>query len=161
MCNDPARPGGRLIRRLAAALRDRRGVSAIEFGAVVPVIALILTATYDLGNLVQMRMKLSEAAYAGGQYAVAFPSNASGISAAITAALPAGWSDVTITGPTTVCTCWTAGGGEAAASCASDPVCPTGQVLQRTITLSLTKPYSPLMMVSLTSISASYVTRVQ
>ncbi len=151
----------RLVRRVAAALRDRRGVSAVEFGVTVPVIVLILTATYDIGNLVQMRMKLSEAAYAGGQYAVAFSDSNSGVLAAVNAALPAGWTDVTMSGPTSVCTCWSAGGGEAAASCASDPVCPTGQVLQRTLTLSLTKPYTPLMMISLTSISASYVARVQ
>jgi Flp pilus assembly protein TadG len=148
------------LRRIASALRDRRGVSAVEFGATVPVLVVIVLGTYDLGNLVQMRMKLSEAAFAGGQYAVAFPSDSTGIATTIRAALPSGWTDVAISGPTTACSCWS-GGAEAASSCASDPVCPTGQVVQRSVTLGLTKPYSPLLVMSLTSISASYVARIQ
>jgi Flp pilus assembly protein TadG len=158
LSGDPAGPG-RLFRRVAAALRDRRGVSAIEFGVIVPVIVVIVLGTYDIGNLVRVRMKLAEAAFAGGQYAVAFPMDTDGIARTVKAALPAGWTGVRITGPTTACACWS-GGAEGAALCTDEPVCPTGQV-QRTVTLGLTMPYSPLLVMSLTSISASYAARIQ
>lgn len=146
---------------LRGALADRRGVSAIEFGVVVPIIGIIILGTYDLGNLVQQRMKLADAVRAGGQYAMSYPTSTSGIRAAVTAALPAGWTGVTVGSPTTTCACWSAGGGETAASCAADPVCPAGQVTERFVTLTASRTYTPLLLVSFTSVSANYVARVQ
>ena len=142
-------------------LADRRGVSAIEFGVTVPIIVMIILGTYDLGNLVQQRMKLSDAVRAGGQYAMSYPTSTSGIQGAITAALPTGWSGVTVGSPTMSCACWSAGGGETTASCAADPVCSAGEVTERFVTLTASRVYTPLLLVSFTSVSASYVARVQ
>jgi Flp pilus assembly protein TadG len=147
------------LRRLLAC---RRGISAIEFGMVLPVIVVIILGTYDVANLVQTTAKLNDALHAGGQYAVSFPGDTTGMQTVIQDALPTGWADVTIAAPVMNCACAAGGGGEAAASCDATPICPLGETTERYITLSATQPYSALLLYSLIpSISASYVARVQ
>lgn len=151
----------RAVARLAAAWRDRRGISAIEFGVTVPAIVVIILGTFDLGNLIQQKMKLDEAVHAGGIYAMSFPINTSDIQGTVTAALPTGWTDVVVGSPTTTCACWSAG-GETAADCTVTPVCTGGAVTERFITVTATKPFTPLLLIGLAnSVSATYVARIQ
>lgn len=127
---------------------------------MAPVFLLMLQGAYDLGNIVQMRTKLAEAAYAGGQYAVAFPTSTAGIAEAIKMVLPDGWDTVTkVDPPQFACSCWN-GGVESPASCDSDPVCPIG-VVERSVTVSLSRSYKMLMSTTDITISASHVARVQ
>jgi Flp pilus assembly protein TadG len=150
----------RLVRPVRAAARDRRGMAAIEFGFVMGAIVVIVLGTYDVGNYVLQQMKLAEAAAVGGQFAVSYPTDTIGATNAINAALPSGWSGVHITGPTLSCACWSASGGQVAASCSATPVCSSGQV-ERFVTITLQRNYSPLLVNTLTSTSASYVAQVQ
>ncbi len=138
----------------------------MEFGLVVPVIVIIVLGTYDLGNLIAIRTKLDDALHAGGTYAMSYPTDYTGMQTAISAAAPAGWASagtLTVNSPAVACSCWAPGGAVSSASCASDPICPIGQVNQRFITLSATQTYEPLLLpkVNFNSVSTSYVARVQ
>lgn len=135
----------------------------MEFGLVVPVIVIIVLGTYDLGNMIAIRGKLDDALHAGGIYAMSYPTSLTGMQTAVTAALPTGWTDVTVSTPVASCSCWATGGTVTAADCTSDPICPIGQVNQRFIALSVTRPFEPLLLPTATfnSVSTTYVVRVQ
>ena len=150
----------RIRHALRAVRASRRAVSAIEFGVVLPVIAAIILGTYDLGNLVQSQLKLSDALHAGGLYAMSYPTAFGGMQTAVTAALPATWTDVTVPLPTARCACWTAG-AEATADCSANPICPSGSINERFVTLTASRPITPLLLVNFTSVNALYVARVQ
>jgi len=138
-------------------LRDRRGVSAMEFGLLAPVLFTALLATFELGNAAQQQIKLQEALRAGGQHAITYPDDGIGIRATVTNALPAGWSNVTVSTPTTSCTCWSSTG---TASCSgSGNACSAGYVVERFMTLSGSATYTGSFVSP--TISASYVLRYQ
>lgn len=143
---------------LSLLARDRRGISALEFGLVGGVLVVLVLSVWDLGSAAQQEIRLQEALRAAAQYASSFPTDTAGISNAVTNALPAGWADVSVATPTNSCACWSSSGGTAASSTCS---CPTGTVLERMITLGVSRPFSPLLIQSITSISASYVVRYQ
>lgn len=155
-----------IIARVRALGSDRRGISAMEFGIVVPAVVIIVTGTYDLGNLITIRSKIDDALHAGGIYAMSYPTDISGMEAAITAAVPSGWTTAgtfTVTTPTVVCSCWATGGAVTTSDCNASPICPTDQVNQRFVTLTATQTYEPLLLpkVSFNSVSSTYVVRVQ
>ena len=146
------------LRRSPARLwQDRRGVSALELALLGPLLALLLLGTVDVGGVMQQGLLLRQAVRAGAVYAVQWPTDTTGMSNAITAALPSGMN-ATVSTPTSSCGCWTSSGGVAAASCTS--TCSSGN-LQTYVTLSVSKSYSPLLLSSLNSISASNVVRTQ
>jgi Flp pilus assembly protein TadG len=155
----------RRISQFAEMLRvvrqDRRGVAAAEFAMIVPVFLIMLLATYDIGNYVLQQMQLQQALRAGGQYALSFPTQYSGMESAITAALPSGLQ-TTVTfpsSPTASCVCWSSGGSTPVACSAS---CASGTTKQSTLTLTAQLPYSPFMFATLgTTISGTYVVRFQ
>jgi len=91
----------RIANRLARCLR---GVSALEFAFVAPVLALLVMGGIDLGNAVQQTLRLEAAARAGAQYAFSRPDDANGITAAIRANLP-GWDNIVIPSPAKICRC--------------------------------------------------------
>ena len=141
-----------------ATVRGRRGIATIEFGMVMAAIVVIVLGTYDTGNYLLQQMKLSEAAEVGGQYAVSYPLDNAGALSAVDAALPTDWiSDVTVTGPSMTCTCESSGIGDAP-TCST--TCPTGAI-ERYVSVTLQRNYSPLLVKSLTSTSATYVARIQ
>lgn len=49
---------------------DRRGVSAVEFALVTPVIALFVVGVFDGGSAIKTSMDVSNAARAGAEYAL-------------------------------------------------------------------------------------------
>lgn len=49
---------------------DESGVAAVEFALVLPIFALLLVATVDLGNLLSTQFRLHNAAAAGANYAL-------------------------------------------------------------------------------------------
>lgn len=147
------------------ALRDKRGISTIEFALILPILLTTMLFTYDLGNLAQQKIWLTESVRAGGAYASIFPTDSTGITNAVTNAL-VGWNDTTVAAPVTSCACWSASGGTTSWSDLSDmtascPACPSGTV-QRFVTLGVSRPFTALFLKSIaTKISASYVIQVQ
>ncbi|MBI0539262.1 pilus assembly protein [Roseomonas sp. KE2513] len=85
-------------------LRSRSGVSALEFGLIAPVLALLVAGGIDVGNAMQQTLRLEAAARAGAQYAFSRPDDSDGISAAVRTNLQ-GWGDINIPSPAKVCRC--------------------------------------------------------
>ena len=137
--------------------RDRRGVSALELALLGPLLALLLLGTVDVGGIVQQGLLLRQAVRAGALYAVQWPTDTTGMTNAITAALPSG-VNATVATPTTSIACWSSGNPVAVAT---NGTCGTGQTQQTYVTLSVSKSYSPLLLSSLNSVSASNVVRTQ
>lgn len=73
---------------IGALARDRRGMSAVEFGLATPVFLAMLTPVIDLGLAFSQQIRLNQAVEAGAEYATANPYNgttwASNVSAAMT-----------------------------------------------------------------------------
>ena len=84
----------RLIRLYRRFIASTRGVVAIEFAAILPVLLLMLLATFDGGNAIAVYMKVRSATYVlasvTNQYSTAMPiqsSNMTGIMSATSAVL--------------------------------------------------------------------------
>jgi Flp pilus assembly protein TadG len=130
-------------------LRSRRGVAALEFALVVPVLILLLLATVDYGRAISQNIRLSNAVRAGAQYALSFPDDVAGINARVTAAL-GGWTDVSVA---TECQC--AGGSASASACTQ--IC-TGI---RVTTVRASRPFSAYHFTNITSVRSNVTLRVQ
>src|SRR6266576_3928369 len=63
----------RIGARIGALARDRRGMSAVEFGLAAPVFLAILTPVIDLGLAFSQQIRLNQAVEAAAQYATANP----------------------------------------------------------------------------------------
>lgn len=74
------------LRPLVQILRNRRGVAAIEFAIIAPVLAGVVVATVELGFMMRAKILAQEAASAGALYASQHAFNAVAITAAVTAA---------------------------------------------------------------------------
>jgi Flp pilus assembly protein TadG len=53
-----------MLRRLLASIKDARGVVALEFALIVPMMVLILIGIYQISQVVRVTMKLSNVAVA-------------------------------------------------------------------------------------------------
>jgi Flp pilus assembly protein TadG len=60
---------------IGALMRDRRGVSAVEFGLAAPVFLAALSPLIDLGLAFSQQIRVNQAAEAGAQYAAVNPYN--------------------------------------------------------------------------------------
>lgn len=149
----------RLLQGIGAPLRrraGRRGASSMEFALIVPVVMFVLTAVSDIGNAIQQSVRLEAAVRAGAQYALAYPNDSAGISTQVQNALP-GWSNVTVSVPAMVCYC--PGLTRTTVDCTTDTTCTTS--LQRYLTITATRPYSPVIITQVTSVSGSVALRLQ
>ena len=145
----------RVLRRYLHLLRaDRRGVSALEFVLVMPLIVLIMLATADLGNAVQQSIRLETAARAGAQYAFTFPRDAAGIRNQVLSTL-SGWTDVTVPNPTLVCRC----PSNTSVTCANEDTCT--QPTERFISIRATRPFSAVVMPNLSIVEGRAEVRVR
>lgn len=70
----------------AKILLDTRGVSAVEFAILAPMLIFMAVATTDLGMGFYRRMQVESAAQAGAQYAMLHSFDATAISTAVTSA---------------------------------------------------------------------------
>jgi pilus assembly protein CpaE len=147
----------------AAAVRafrnDRSGVAAAEFALIASFILTLMLGVYDVGNAIQQRLQLEQAVRAGAQYALSWPDQTSGISAAISAALPAGWTNATVSAGSPVCYCWSSGGGATASPCGN--VCAAGSTKRSYVTLSATNNSAPFLLSAVAGNSVTYVVRFQ
>jgi Flp pilus assembly protein TadG len=88
------------------AVKDTRGVAAVEFGFMIPLFSLMLVSVTDIGLSVYRKMQVGAAAQAGAQYAMVRDFDASAISTAVTSATNA--TAVTANpSPTKFCGCAT------------------------------------------------------
>ncbi len=137
---------------------DRRGISALEFGLIGGLLATLLLGAWDIGNAAQQQIRLHEALRAAAEYARSFPTDTTGITSAVSGALPGGWTDASVAAPVASCACWNASSGSSASSTCT---CPTGETLERFLTLGVSRPFSAMLFRSLTLVSSSYVLRYQ
>jgi Flp pilus assembly protein TadG len=153
------------LRRLQ---RDRRGVSAIEFAVIAPIMATLMLGAYDFGNAAQQQIDLQEAVRAGGAYALNHPTDVSGIQTIVTNSLPNGW---TLTNQGAVaavaCSCLnpTNGATTALAGCTATNLAnctaPNAGIM---VSITATMAYTAidrLFAAAIPNNSATYVTRVQ
>jgi Flp pilus assembly protein TadG len=139
-------------------LRDRRGMSALEFTIIGGLLMVALIAVVDLGNAAQQQILLQQALRAGGQYAMSFPTDTNGIQSTVTAALPTNWGNITIGTPSASCQCWQS--GSTPSTCAtSGAACAASKTVERFMTLTASSVYTGTFIH--TTISSSYVARYQ
>lgn len=146
---------------------DQRGVSAIEFAFVAPIMLMLMIGAYDLGNAVQQQIDLQEAVRSGGAYAMNHSTDVSGIQAVVSNSLPSGW---TLTNPGGVaavaCSCLdtTTGAVTNLAGCTTTnfDTCASGNGLLVSVTATMAyTALTPLLANALPNNSATYVTRFQ
>lgn len=135
------------------ALADRRGLSALELAAVMPIMATVLMSTIDLGGAIQQSIRLEAAARAGAQYAMFTPTDETGTVNAVKAALP-GWTNVTVATPTYTCRC----PGTGTVSCTSTTC---ASPLQRFVTISVTRPFTTILFQGLSPLRGDIVARIR
>ncbi|MEO3474539.1 TadE/TadG family type IV pilus assembly protein [Roseomonas sp. CAU 1739] len=144
-------------RGLLRGLRDRRGVAALEFVLILPVLTLIMITTADLGNALQQSIRLETAARAGAQYAFSYPSDTTGITDQVRNSLT-GWpvgTGITIPTPTLRCVC----PGNASVTCANEDVCTV--TTQQFITVSVTRSHTPLLLTPFTTLQGRAEVRLR
>jgi Flp pilus assembly protein TadG len=126
---------------LRALGRCRRGASAAEFGIIAPVMVLLVAGLADIGAAMQQAIRLENAARAGAQFAMSFPSNQAGIAAAAAAALGSAGAGATVVASAPFCAC--PGGGDATVACEGTPCAgaPSGTY----VTVTVTRPFSAIV----------------
>ena len=76
----------RCLRGMIGAVRDGRGVAAVEFALATPLLATILTVLVDFGFGFYEKMQVKDAAQAGAQYALLYGWDSTAIQNAVTSA---------------------------------------------------------------------------
>ena len=145
------------LRRIAA---DNRGVAALEFSIMALFMFGLLFGAFEFGNAAQQQIQLQAVVRAGGAYAATYPTDASGIQSAVTAALPSGWSLSST--PSVVCQCQNASTGATSTTVCSTPTCAASD--GKLITISATMAYTPLsnlVPANFGSLTSTYVFRYQ
>jgi len=154
------------LRRL---LRHRRGISAVEFALIAPVLGVILFAMIDVGGAAFQYIELVQSLSAGSAYAMNHSSDTSGIQGAVSAALPSGWTNVTVGAPRYFCLSSANSCSSPPASSASSPIatatcCPSGSCASsgQAIYLTASRPNSSIILSSIgTTLNACEIARFQ
>lgn len=154
---------GRILLGLLVAARraGRRGVASVELAMVVPIVVIIVTATYDLAGVSLQKSKLVAAARAGGYYALSFPTDTDGIARAITNALPTDWTSDG--GNTTVYVCGI-DGSLAYGALPPDGACPASGPGNRLVLTGAFRTFgviTPFLPTSLGDTDGHFVSRIQ
>jgi Flp pilus assembly protein TadG len=121
----------------------RRGVAAVEFAMIAPILIMLFGGAVDLGRGIERGIRLETAARAGAQYAILKPNDQTGILNAVVTSLT-GVSGASVTVLQIVCNCPDANGAPAGSTSASEcsNTCATGLARYRTITVSA--PFTPV-----------------
>jgi Flp pilus assembly protein TadG len=132
---------GSIRRVLRRGAGDNRGAAAIEFGIIVPLLAILLISAADVGLGVYRKMQVEDAAQAGAEYAIRHGFNVNAISAAVLAATSA--STISSSpAPVQFCGC-AAGSGVMPTSCGA--TCPAGGTAGTYTTVSAQGSYSTIL----------------
>jgi Flp pilus assembly pilin Flp len=133
------------LRHLVRLPGEERGISAIEFGLIAPLIAVLIIGIIDFGMGLWRQMEVADAAAAGAAYAAAkgWNSTVGGIENAVTGAT--GFAAITASPAPTWppwCGCPN-GSGVTAATCGS--YCSDGSMAGHYITVYAQAPYSTIL----------------
>ena len=157
------RPG---LARIGALARDRRGMSAVEFGLAAPIFLGALSPLIDIGLAMSQQIKINQAVDAGAQYAAVNPYNpdtwSSNVQSAMTNATTMTISpnvgaqtcgcpnstNTAISSHDTVTNCGTANG-------ATGTLCTDGTQPGYYVTISATHTYTSMMPYSVLGTSAT------
>lgn len=120
-----------------------RGVAAVEFALIAPILISLFGAAVDLGRGIERAIRLETAARAGAQYATLKPQDGAAILSAVNTALT-GVSGASISVGGIVCNCPDANGAPSGSTDSSvcGNTCATGMARYRTITI--TAPFTPI-----------------
>jgi len=173
-----ATPGFRKVQakyraRLSALTRDRRGMSAVEFGLAAPVFMAMLTPVVDLGLAFSEQIRINQAVQAGEQYASSHPyagsSWSSSVSSAMTNATTLSISP-SVGGETCGCpnsgnTAIVTGAGYGSPPSCTANSCPDGSSPGYYVTITASATYTSVMPYSIlgssTTLSSQAVVRVE
>jgi len=128
-------------RALRALIRCRRGASAAEFGIIAPAMVLLLAGIADIGAAMQQAIRLENAARAGAQFAMSFPTDQAGIATATGAALGTAGAGATVVASAPFCAC--PGAGTSTVSCEGTPC--AGEPAGTYVTVTVTRPFSAIV----------------
>lgn len=78
-----------LPRHVRNAAGDQRGVAAVEFAILIPLLSLMVVSVTDIGLALYRKMQVENAAQAGAQYAIARGFDTNGIANAVASATSA------------------------------------------------------------------------
>lgn len=135
------RSPGVLRRFLGRAEADRSGAAAVEFGLVIPVLALMVVSVADIGLGIARKMQVENAVQLGTAYAVVRGFDAGAISAIVSGTASDG-SISASPAPALACGCAT-GSSISAASCGS--TCPGGALAGTYVSVSAQATYNTTM----------------
>ena len=128
--------------------RGAAGAAFVELAVSLPVLVVIVIGTADLGRVFYYTMELTNAARAGAQYAAynsALATQTAGITAAARNASPnIGSFTVSLATPPNVCRCVADDGSAFGGSVACNSVCPIGQHMFETVTVTVTRPFTTI-----------------
>lgn len=122
-------------------VRDRKGAAAAEFALVVPLLALMVILSVDIGMGVFSKMQVEDAAQAGAQYAILHGFDSTSISSAVTSATNNSGISAS-PAPSQFCGCPSLT-GVTSTSCSS--ICSTGNAPGTYVTVSAQGSYSTLV----------------
>ena len=167
----------RPLRFLTRLARDRRGMSAVEFGVAAPIFLAVLSPVIDLGFAFSQKIQLNQAAETGAQYASlnAWSSNtATNIQSAVNNAAAATTLSLTwTTTPNEFCGCPNAGNTaivshDTLSTCGTangGTNCSDGSAPGYYVTFTVQSSYTPVMPYTIlanpTTLVAQPVVRVQ
>ena len=163
------RPG---LTWIGALARDRRGVSAVEFGLAAPMFLAALSPVIDLGLAFSQQIRINQAVEAGAQYASSNPYAGSSWSTGVSNAVTNAIANLTITPsvgsetcgcPDSTSTAIVTGSYGTPPTCSGS--CPDGSNPGYYVTISAQATYTSVMPYSILGTSATLssqaVVRVQ
>ncbi len=126
---------------LSRLISDNRGVAAIEFAIIVPMLVTMVVCTVDLGMGIYRNMQVQNAAQAGARYAMTHSFDATLISNAVAGAT--GLQGIVASpSPSQYCGCAT-NAGIAPITCGS--TCPVGAVYGTYVNVSAQGSYATIV----------------
>jgi Flp pilus assembly protein TadG len=136
-----ARIGSRFT-RMMVALRERRGVAAVELAITLPVLAAMIVPIADLGLGLHAKIEVMDAVEAGAQYAVLHGfDEPSAVESAVTNATSL--TSISVTpAPTESCGC---ASGTTISAVACGNTCPNGHPAGTYVTVNAQATYSPIL----------------
>ena len=123
---------------LKTALLDRRGVSAVEFALVAPLLIAIPIPIFDIGSSLHAKMQVDEAVQAGAQYVIMHTYDTAHIASAAASATSLA---VTVTS-SEACGCPS---GTTITTAVCGAACPDGAPAGKYATINGTANYTPLI----------------
>jgi Flp pilus assembly protein TadG len=140
-------------------LHRREGTAAAEFGIIAAIMVVCLISVFDLANMLQQHIRLREAVRAGGLFAQTYSTDSSGIVNAVTQAA-SGWSDINVSTPNRYCQCWnTSSNTYSNSTCDTD--CSGGATLVGYVSITASRPFSPLFLPMPGNTTTTHVVRFQ